>query len=135
MALLAWNEGLSVAVPQMDAEHKKLIGLVNQLNEAMKVGKSKEELGSILRGLIQYTQTHFTSEERFMRDVGYPQLDEQMTEHAALLAQVTDFKEQFESGKTMLSISLMNFLSAWVSNHIQCSDKKYGIWAQEHVGA
>ena len=72
MALLDWNSSLSVDVSAMDEEHKKLITLVNNLNEAMKQGKTKDEMDKVFNELARYTQTHFASEERWMQQVGYP---------------------------------------------------------------
>jgi hemerythrin len=127
MALLDWNSGLSVEVSEMDAEHKQLIKLVNELNDAMKSGKSKEEMGRVFNELARYTQNHFASEERYMQKVGYPHFAEHKAEHEALLKQVGDFKADYDAGKAMISIKLMGFLRDWVRNHIQKTDKKYGV--------
>ena len=59
MALINWNESLSVNVKEIDLQHKKLIDMNNELNEAMKLGKGKDALGKIVNGLISYTATHF----------------------------------------------------------------------------
>ena len=136
MALLDWNPSFSVDVPEMDAEHKKLISLVNKLNEAMKTGKAKDEMDRVFGELASYTMNHFASEERWMQRVGYPDLERQKIEHQALLKQVTDFKADYDAGKAMISVKLMGFLRDWVRNHIQKSDKEYGLWAaKQKVGA
>ncbi|HPF70865.1 MAG TPA: bacteriohemerythrin [Candidatus Krumholzibacteria bacterium] len=131
MALLDWNTSLSVDVSEMDAEHKKLIGLVNALNDAMKAGKGKDELDRIFNELARYTQSHFASEERYMQKVGFPGLEKQKAEHQALLKQVTAFKADYDAGKAMVTVKLMGFLRDWVRNHIQKSDKEYGAWAKQ----
>ncbi len=135
MALLDWNDTLSVNVPEMDNEHKKLISLVNELNDAMKSGKAKSEMDRIFGALASYTVSHFASEERYLQKVGYPDLAAQKAEHAALLKQVTDFKADYDAGKAMISVKLMGFLRDWVRNHIQKEDKKYGVWASQKVGS
>ncbi|MCB1185016.1 hemerythrin family protein [bacterium] len=134
MALLDWNASLSVEVPEMDAEHKKLVGLVNELNDAMKSGKAKDEMDKVFGELARYTQTHFASEERWMQKVGYLHLDKQKREHQELLKQVTAFKADYDAGKAMISVKLMGFLRDWVRNHIQKSDKDYGVWAKQNAG-
>jgi hemerythrin len=131
MALLDWNPSLSVEVAEMDAEHKKLVSLVNALNDAMKAGKAKDEMDKIFNELARYTQSHFASEERYMQRVGYPGLDKQKAEHKALLQQVTAFKADYDAGKAMVTVKLMGFLRDWVRNHIQKSDKEYGVWAKQ----
>jgi hemerythrin len=66
MALMTWGPKLSVGVPQIDDQHKKLIELVNRLNEAMIAGHGRDLIGSTLSELVKYTQYHFACEERLM---------------------------------------------------------------------
>ncbi len=42
MALIDWDKSLSVNVEEIDQQHKKLIAMINELNEAMRNGKGKE---------------------------------------------------------------------------------------------
>lgn len=135
MALLDWSPSLSVDVAEMDEQHQKLLGLVNDLNEAMKQGRTRDEMVRVFDELARYTQTHFVSEERFMEQIGYPQLAQHRQEHAELIRQVTAFKVDYDAGKTMISVKLMGFLREWVRNHIQKSDKKYGAWVRENAMA
>ena len=134
MALLDWSLSLSVDVPEMDEQHKKLFRLVNDLNEAMKQGRTREEMVRVFDELARYTQTHFASEERFLASIGYPQLTQHKKEHAELMGQVAAFKADYDAGKAMISIKLLGFLRDWVCTHIQKSDSQYGAWVREDVG-
>ena len=126
MSLIQWNDRLSVQVESMDAQHKKLIAMINELNDAMKQGKGKDMAGKILDGLVSYTVTHFANEEKLMASAGYPQLAEHKVEHQKLIAQVTDFQKKFKSGNTAITIDLMSFLTKWLTSHIEQVDKRYG---------
>ena len=52
MSLMEWNEKLSVGVPSIDAQHKKLVAMLNELYDAMQAKHSQEALGKVLDGLI-----------------------------------------------------------------------------------
>jgi len=126
MALLTWNDSYSVKVKQLDDQHKKLIDLINQLYDAMKVGRGSEVIGPVLKSLITYTQTHFSTEEQLMKLHGYPDYDTHKNEHNQLVAQVSDIKKGMDAGKIPLTQNVMNFLRDWLIKHIQGDDKKYG---------
>ncbi|ABB33335.1 hemerythrin-like metal-binding protein [Geobacter metallireducens RCH3] len=128
MALITWNDSLSVKVKQFDDQHKKLVEMLNQLFDAMKAGKGSLVVGDILKQLIAYTQTHFAAEERLMTQYGYADLEIHKKEHNALVVQVLDLQKQFQDGKAVLTQNVMTFLRDWLSKHIQGDDKKYGVF-------
>jgi hemerythrin len=126
MPIIKWNESLSVQVIEIDNQHKKLVSLINELNEAMLQAKSKQVLGAILNGLIDYTATHFATEEKYFNQFLYPYTSSHLKEHRDFVQKVSEFKEQYAQGKIGLSIDILIFLSDWLNNHIKGSDKKYG---------
>jgi hemerythrin len=126
MALIQWSDSLSVQVAEMDRQHQKLIGLINDLNDAMSKGKGKEIVGKTIDGLLNYTRTHFTEEEKLFGQFNYPDADSQKKMHKKFIDKVVEFKQQLDSGKIGLSIAIIDFLSDWLKNHIQMEDKKYG---------
>ncbi len=55
--LIVWSKSYSVGVDVMDQEHKRLIDIINNLYSAMRSGRGKDAIGSILDELIEYTKT------------------------------------------------------------------------------
>lgn len=123
--LIVWSRSYSVGVTQMDKEHQRLIDIINNLYAAMRSGRSKDSIGSILDELIDYTKTHFAHEEKLMREAGYAGFDEQKQAHEALISQVAEVQQKYRAG-TALGQEVMTFLKNWLVNHIQGADKKYG---------
>lgn len=132
MALITWNESFSVNVAEIDRQHQKLIGMVNDLNEAMKIGKGKEVLGKILSGLVSYTMIHFRTEEKYFDQFGFPETEHHKKEHATFIEKVSDFKNKFESRNLFLTIEVMDFLGDWLKNHIMGTDRKYSSFFNEN---
>lgn len=126
MALITWSDSYGVKVKQFDDQHKKLINMVNDLHDAMRVGKGKEVLEKIMAGLIQYTNTHFADEERLMKLLGYPGYERHKKEHNLLVMQVIDVQRKYNEGGAVLSQSVMTFLRDWLQKHIQGVDENYG---------
>jgi hemerythrin len=127
MALMEWNDKLSVGVEMMDGDHKKLVSMVNELHDAVREARGKEVLGKVLDGLIDYTKTHFAREEVEMKKFGYPKAPDHFKEHAALAKQVLEVQAKYKAGNTaVLSMEVMAFLRDWLLKHIQGSDKALG---------
>jgi hemerythrin len=131
MSLIQWNDSLSVNVTEIDKQHQKLVGMINELDDALHQGKGRDALGKIINGLIIYTGTHFKTEEKYFDQFGYPEADSHEKEHLDFVAKVSDFKSGFEKAKFGLSIEVMNFLSDWLQKHIKGVDKKYGPFFNE----
>jgi hemerythrin len=125
MAFIKWKEEYSVKVAEIDEQHKKLISLINQLAEAMSVGKGRDVLNGVLAELVEYTEYHFEAEERLFREHGYPEHERHSQAHDELTAKAQELKGAFNRGETKLSVEVMLFLSTWLNRHILDEDKQY----------
>ena len=126
MALITWSNMLSTGIIEQDNQHKRLIDLINQLNDAMKAGKGNEVLGKVLSELVNYTVTHFGYEEKLMAQYKYEDTPAHKAEHAKFVQTAGDLKKKFESGNAVITVEIMNFLRDWLTNHIMKTDKKLG---------
>lgn len=125
MAIIQWNSNLSVGIAEIDGQHQRLVKLINDLNDAMRVGKGKEVTGKIINELTAYTLTHFATEEKYFDKYAYPEKDTHKSEHAKFVQKVSAFKKDFEESRVGVTIPIMDFLSDWLKNHIMGIDKKY----------
>ena len=132
MALMTWTDDFSVELDSIDAQHHRLIDLINELHDAMLAGKAQEELKTILDGLLDYTKTHFGYEEKLMVENEYPEYEAHKAVHDALAAKVVELDEKLAAGEHMLSMEVMTFLKDWLTHHIMGMDKQYSPFMLEH---
>jgi len=126
MALISWSNMLSTGVAEQDNQHKKLIDLINQLNDAMQAGHSADVLGKVLTELVNYTVLHFGYEEKLMAQHKYEDTPAHKLEHSKFVQTAGDLKKKFDAGNAVISVEIMNFLRDWLTNHIMKTDKKLG---------
>jgi len=123
--LFPWDDAFSVRIGVIDMQHKNLVGIVNELHQAMVRGQGKQELGKIFSNLIKYTHVHFKTEENLMESHRYPEYIHHKSEHEQLTRTVLDFQSKFQKEEVGLTVEVMDFLKGWLSKHIMGSDKKY----------
>lgn len=128
MALLTWTETYAVKVRAFDAQHRRLFDLINKLHDSMMMGRGSEVLKPVLLELIKYTEDHFAAEESMMQRWAYPAYATHRLEHVAFTSKVRAFAAEFESGRTVLSVELMNFMRDWLAKHICGTDQKYSAY-------
>lgn len=131
MALFQWNDSFSVGIPSIDSQHKVLVDYLNQLHDGMMSGAGSQALGSILTGLIKYTDEHFKHEEQLFKQYNYSEAASHTLEHQNLVKQVVDFNNKFQAGQATVSTDILNFLKDWLMNHILKVDKKYSAFLKE----
>lgn len=122
---VTWESKYSVGIASIDSEHKKLIGLINDLHAAMAQGRGRAVVGKILDGLAAYTVTHFANEEAMMRLHSYPGYERHKAIHDKLVEQVKGMRDEFHAGDTTISLEVLTFLQKWLIDHIQGVDQQY----------
>jgi hemerythrin-like metal-binding protein len=125
MELFAWTDKLKTGIPKIDEQHKKLIDHINELNEAMRLGKGKQVIEKVLAGLKEYTEYHFGFEVAALERNQYPQVAEQKKEHAAYVSKLQELTMQHKRNELGINIDVMNFVSDWIRDHIMKEDMKY----------
>jgi hemerythrin-like metal-binding protein len=125
MAFFQWDDKYSVKIQEIDEQHRKLFAYINEMYEAMKVGKGREVLGAVLAGLLNYTKEHFAAEEKLMHSNGYPAYHSHKSQHDAFTRKIMEFEEQLRAKDFALSIEVSRFLKEWLQNHILRTDMRY----------
>ena len=126
MPLFIWKKSYEIGVNEIDMQHRQLVGMINELFEAMKAGEGSTVVDEVLDKLVDYAQMHFSTEERYMQTHYYPDLEEHERLHLGLTKHVVEFRAKQRAGKAIKTPDLMNFLRDWLVEHISVEDKKFG---------
>lgn len=131
MRYLAWEEKYSVGVALIDDQHKVFIGIINELYTAIVEKETQVSLDALFGRLIEYTQFHFATEEKYFDEFHYAGAEEHRAAHKAMCDQVVAF--QNKKGDILANpFELMDFLEDWLINHIMGMDKLFGPCFNEH---
>lgn len=126
--LIEWTPDLAVNIPAIDDQHKELYSRMNDLCNAIMEGKGRNEVGSFVRYLSEYTTFHFEDEEALMRHHEYPGYDAQRAAHRLFRERVRKMVAQADSDEIAsdLVVTVINEMKNWFSNHIRTMDKQIG---------
>ncbi len=122
--LFPWSDKLSVGIEEIDAQHRVLVDLLNELYRAIKERQGSEAALEILGRLVEYTRIHFAVEESLMRVLGYHDYEEHKKHHSMLIEQVNDLHERVRGGQHV-TFELLHFLRTWLTRHIMEEDREY----------
>ena len=128
---IEWSEELSVGIQEIDEQHQILVNLINTLYEAIIRRTEKQDVGTILAELSQYTVIHFAVEESLMRIFDYPNYEEHKKNHQKLTNQVFELQNKFKYTQESISVEVLHFLRHWLTDHIMGEDKKYAPYLVE----
>jgi hemerythrin len=128
---LVWDKTLSVDVPEIDEDHRRLVDLFNILNHSVAEGDAPEYIEAVMEELISCTVWHFRHEERLMLKYGYDGLMAHKSEHEELIATAKTLQQKIlQEGKPLL-IDDLQFLEHWLTGHILGVDKDLGAYLCE----
>lgn len=125
MALKGWNQAYSVGHSLMDEDHRKLVSMISNLYEAMRIGQSKTVVAPLIQQVDQYAKEHFRREEEYLQKINSSAYNDQKNQHTLFLNKVQEFKTRYESGTSMLALEMLPFLNEWFMNHILKTDMQY----------
>lgn len=124
MAFITWTDDISVN-EEIDEQHKNLFDILNKLHTAVTSGAEQSQLTQIFDSLIDYTVSHFDTEEKYFKTYSYPGTDEHKKEHKELTEKALELQSAYREGNLTISFDLLDFLYDWLKDHTSDSDKKF----------
>jgi hemerythrin-like metal-binding protein/PAS domain S-box-containing protein len=128
MAIFQWSKDFCTGLDKVDQQHQRLVGMLNELDEARTIGGDTQLVLGLLDSLADYTQYHFATEEELMAE---PSFDPQerikhMGQHQVFIEKVAEVQLLARQQPDVVSDELMDFLAHWLIEHILGSDQKMG---------
>ena len=122
---LVWKDEYSVGIASIDEQHKRLVNLINQLQTAVKYSTGEIFEREALDELVDYTKTHFSYEEGLMEQNGYPDFEPHKAQHEQMIAKVEEVLAEYQRDHHAAMENALSYLSDWLINHINGTDKEY----------
>jgi hemerythrin-like metal-binding protein len=131
--MIVWTEGLRVGHPDIDRDHQRLIGIINEFIEQAKNADNHRLMHETLKSLLMYTREHFKNEEKIQRECMYPYAKMHASEHENLIKQVEGMAKIYFIEKSQpidnIAISRMkDLLNMWLIEHINKFDLNLRDW-------
>lgn len=119
---ITWKNYYSVNDPSLDAEHRQIIGCINDLYSAWQAPTQGLVTKQVLDRLVQYTHTHFEHEEERMKEADFPNFEAHKALHDAMRRRTIDLRTHLT---LVTARDVLVFLKEWWLEHIQGEDKLF----------
>ena len=134
MSLFDWDDSLSVGIEEIDEQHKRLLALLNDLNEALLHSDAKGGYARARAGALAYAREHLSQEEALMRQTGFPRYDRHKTQHEEFMAHVNILPEHPGRLDREAAEMLLAFLRDWLVEHIMGGDQIFASFYRSRDG-
>lgn len=122
------KEEFKTGIPFVDEQHKKLFDIAEETYQLLKNDFAIDKYDKILVLIDQlkdYSVYHFETEEKYMKEINYCDLPIQEHQHSAFIDKLNNFDlSKIDDDQDEYIISILNFLSEWLIDHIFAFDKK-----------
>ena len=133
MGHIEWNDGMSVGVESIDEDHKTLLLLVNEINEAINNDSTHIIIIDIFEKLEKYVKIHFSKEERLLEQCNYGDLEEHKKQHIDFINKIPELRSELLHADTIeVAQDIYLFLFNWLMNHIIIDDMSYAQTVHDH---
>ena len=119
-----FTEDLLTGNDMIDEQHEQLFGHINNLLRACGEGKGRVELGRVVQFLIDYTEEHFSAEERLQDKYKYPDRENHKRYHEVFEHALREMADELErEGATVTLVGKINkSVGDWLVNHVKKQD-------------
>jgi len=133
--MIVWDESYSVNNAELDAQHRKWVEMINDFLVGLENtgDDSADNTHETLTAMLHYARQHFMGEEKYMREIGFPETVAHIRIHNEFYGQVSASLLAVESGSLVLAADLLRFMRGWLLEHILTEDKKYSLYVARGV--
>ena len=118
-----WDNSYRLGLPEIDAQHKKLLELTALLHASILDGVDRNSLCELLHELRAYSELHFSTEEKLFAD--HPESSFHRQIHQAFVQKLNRFENDFQNWQEHLAEDILQFLRQWLTTHILETDKRF----------
>lgn len=123
--LIVWKDQYDFGFYEIDSLHRKLADAINLLYTTMEKAADPKLMEDVFREVDEFTDKHFSSEERIFMSSGYPDKESHIRNHKEFRLKFIQLKSRFKKFGTVIDSELLIVLKDWFINHTQNTDRQY----------
>ena len=100
-----------------EAQHRRLVALINDIALALARGAGYRELGDLIREFCDYAQVHFRTEVEPRGCASSPHCFRQVGEHENCAARALDFSREYINRRDVPVRDFFAYVSTWFTGH------------------
>lgn len=122
-----WEEHLELGIPLIDSQHRTLVRITDNLHFVCTNGKKTNHYRFIqaVRELLDYAHYHFSTEEKIMALLEFPERHDHAKEHEDFFQEILNRSKDFDDEKNFVPCQFVQFLQEWIFYHIEVSDRVF----------
>jgi len=121
---MQWKNEYNIGFDLIDNQHQKLFELASQTEQAIVSGETENTVKAALNELLDYARYHFSSEEQYMQQVKYDDIENHAKMHQDFELKVKSMLKRFHSNSNFNFAELMGLFYDWIIQHILAEDMK-----------
>lgn len=126
--LIEWREDFRIGLPEVDQEHRELIGSINRLHRELVIGASTARVTGALGDIHAAISSHFALEEKDMQALRYDEFEAHKGEHERLLDDILDILDEVTASGRYDPQVLSARLAEWFTGHFRTFDARLHRW-------
>lgn len=117
--LFDWSDELLTGVAEIDAHHRALAGLLNELHEAVHRRRGVAACRDAVEKLRHCALLHLDVEERLMHESGHAVYAGSNSEQRELVQQLDDMLAKMDEENSNITFHGLHQLKVWLLQHIR----------------
>lgn len=124
MAIVEWKESYALGIPEIDAEHRELIELINEAWAMRDTAQDRAGTEAFLGEIHARIAAHFALEEQAMRETRYPEYTAHKDDHERLLDEIVILIDASHDGVELHREAFSATLENWFAGHFRTFDAR-----------
>lgn len=120
--LVDWSDALLLGVPEIDAHHRALASLLNELHETVHRRRGAAACRTAVEKLRHCALSHLDVEERLMHAAGHATFAENLDEQRELLRLLDGMLARMDDEASNITFQGLHQLKVWLLNHMRAVD-------------
>jgi hemerythrin-like metal-binding protein len=132
---LCWDSSNEVFVPEIDAEHRRLFRIIDELRRMIKAGADPVRIKAGIRELRSEMEAHFGHEEQMMTDCAFWGFSWHKSQHETARKHLRDLRRADEQGDPVKAGRELKAVGSWLNDHSATADRILGSFLRNHSRA